>query len=107
MLISEVQGIVGDCGTLPLDTLSELFLMQEFYQQLEPYDIRRDAGNHMYFVSLMQRKEFDLSKVSIGATDSVFYQTSSKDDFKMSICIDRLLPYEKYLLFKALMKTKE
>lgn len=98
MVSKEVLEYAKEMGCNPLDSLSELFKMNEFYEQLANEENCRFAGNHLKLVNLLQVKNDSDVNIKFADAGNLYY--TFEEDGKKVIAIkkSRLLPYEAYLI---------
>lgn len=99
MVSKEVLEYVQEIAAKPVDSLSELFVINEFYEQLTDEDLSTQAGLHLQLAKLLQSVGNDEVEIRFSEVGKVFYRTEDEDNrLRLSIRKKHLLPYEAYLI---------
>ena len=98
MVSKEVLDFITSYECEPVDSLSELFMMNEYYEQLTGEGHREIAGAHLLLLKELQSGGHNKDSFDFTTVGRLFYTHEDNGVTCFSIRKDKLLPYEKYLL---------
>lgn len=88
----------------PIDSLSELFMMNEYYEQLTDEHHCSIAGCHLLLLKELQSGKCTKESIKFTETARLYYTHEENGIKVLSIRKDKLLPYEKYLISRIVCR---
>lgn len=104
MVSREVLEYAKEIAAKPLDSLSELFVINEFYEQLTDEKLSSYAGMHLRLAKLLESATNEEINIKFSEVGKVFYTFDEEGKLCVSIRKKSLLPYEAYLINNLAMR---